>query len=71
VFWTLYNITLRSVLEKTLEFETKAVENYNNIVKKASEIDDFVTRNLVTTILAEEVKDEQHVEDVLKILEIK
>lgn len=71
MFWTLYNITLRSVLEKTLEFETKAVENYNNIVKKASEIDDFVTRNLVTTILAEEVKDEQHVEDVLKILEIK
>jgi bacterioferritin len=65
------HLTLRSALEKTLEFEGRAVENYNNIVKKASEIDDFVTRNLATTILADEVKDEQHIEDVLNVLEIK
>jgi bacterioferritin len=64
------HLTLRSALEKILEFEGKAVENYNNIVKKASEIDDFVTRNLATTVLADEVKDEQHTEDVLKALEI-
>lgn len=65
------HLTLRSALEKTMEFEGKAVENYNNIVKKASEIDDFVTRSLATTILVDEVKDEQHTEDVLRVLEIK
>ena len=42
------------------------IENYNNIAKKALEVKDFVTYNPATTILAEEVKDEQHTEDVLK-----
>jgi ferritin-like protein len=64
------HLMLRSALERIVEFEGKAVQNYNNIVKKASEIDDFVTRDLATTILADEVKDEQHTEDVLKALEI-
>lgn len=62
---------LRAALEKGLEFEDKAVENYNNIAKKALEVKDFVTYNLATTILADEVKDEQHTEDVLKNLEVK
>lgn len=64
-------LTLRAALEKGLEFEGKAVENYNNIAKKALEVNDFVTYNLATTILAAEVKDEQHTEDVLKNLEVK
>ena len=65
------HLTLRSALEKALEFEGKAVQNYNNIAKRALELSDFVTYNLATTILADEVKDEQHTEDVLKGLEVK
>ncbi len=64
-------LTLRAALEKGLEFEGEAVENYNKIAKKALEVNDFVTYNLATTILAAEVKDEQHTEDVLKNLEVK
>jgi bacterioferritin len=64
-------LTLRAALEKGLEFEGKAVENYNSIAKKALEYNDFVTYNLATQILADEVKDEQHTEDVLKNLEVK
>ena len=64
-------LTLRAALEKGLEFEGKAVKNYNNIAKKALEYNDFVTYNLATQILADEVKDEQHTEDVLKNLEVK
>jgi bacterioferritin len=67
----LKHLTLRSALEKAFEFEGKAVQNYNNIAKRALEINDFVTYNLATTILADEVKDEQHTEDVLKGLEVK
>ena len=63
--------TLRSALEKAFEFEGRAVQNYNNIAKRALEINDFVTYNLATTILADEVKDEQHTEDILKGLELK
>ena len=64
-------LTLRDALDKGLEFESKALENYHNIAKKALEVNDYVTYRLVTTILAEEVKDEQHTEDVLKNLEVK
>jgi bacterioferritin len=67
----LKHLTLRSALERAFEFEGKAVQNYNNLAKKALEINDFVTYNLATTILADEVKDEQHTEDVLKGLEVK
>ncbi|MDW0281188.1 MAG: ferritin-like domain-containing protein [Nitrososphaeraceae archaeon] len=52
------HITLRSALEKAFEFEGRAVQNYNTIAKRALEINDFVTYNLATTILADEVKDE-------------
>lgn len=65
------HLTLRDALDKGLEFESKAVENYHNIAKKALEVNDYVTYRLATTILAEEVKDEQHTEDVLKNLEVK
>jgi len=60
------------VLEKAFEFEGRTVQNYNNNkAKRALEINDFVTYNLATTILADEVKDEQHTEDILKDLEVK
>jgi bacterioferritin len=65
------HLTLRSALERALEFEGKAVENYNGLAKKALELADYVTYNLATTILADEVKDEQHTEDVLKSLEVR
>lgn len=65
------HLTLRAALERALEFEGKAVENYNNLAKKALELGDFVTYNLATTILSDEVKDEQHTEDVLNSLEVK
>src|SRR5918912_1770497 len=45
----LKNLTLRSALERAFEFEGKAVQNYNNIAKRALEINDFVTYNLATT----------------------
>lgn len=65
------HLTLRPGLERALEFEGKAVENYNALAKKALELGDFVTYNLATPILADEVKDEQHTEDVLISLEVK
>ena len=65
------HLTLRSALERGRDFEGKAVENYNNLVLIATEANDFVTRRLAETILADEVKDEQHTEDVLKHLEVK
>src|ERR671925_33974 len=65
------HLTLRAALERAMQFEGTAVENYNGLAKKALELGDFVTYNLSTTILADEVKDEQHTEDVLKSLEVK
>jgi len=65
------HLTLRAALERALQFEGKAVENYNNLAKRALELGDFVTYNLATIILSDEVKDEQHTEDVLKSLEVK
>lgn len=65
------HLTLRSALERALDFEGKAVENYTNLVLKATEANDYVTRRLAETILADEVKDEQHTKDVLKHLELR
>ena len=65
------HLTLRAALERALEFEGKAVENYNALAKKALELGDFVTYNLASTVLGDEVEDEQHTEDVLKSLEVK
>ncbi len=47
------------------------MENYSNLVKEATNVNDFVTRRLAETILADEVKDEQHTEDILQHLEVK
>ena len=64
-------LTLRDALEKGLEFESKAVENYHNIAKKALEVNDYVTYRLVTTILVDEVKDEQHTGSTMILIVIK
>lgn len=65
------HLTLRTALERAMKFEGKAVENYSNLAKKALALGDYVTYNLATTILTDEVKDEQHTEDILKSLEVK
>ena len=65
------HLTLRAALERAMQFEGKAVENYNSLAKKALALGDYVTYNLATTILADEVKDEQHTEDILKSLEVR
>ena len=63
--------TLRAALKRALQFEGKAVENYNSLAKKAVALSEYVTFNLAATILADEVKEEQHREDILKLLEVK
>jgi len=65
------HLTLRAALERAMAFEGKAVENYNSLAKKALMLGDYVTYNLASTILSDEVKDEQHTEDILKALEVK
>jgi bacterioferritin len=65
------HLTLRAALERAMKFEGKAVENYSNLAKKTLALGDYVTYNLATTILTDEVKDEQHTEDILKSLEVK
>ena len=64
-------LTRRAALERAMHFGGKAVENYNNLAKKALALGDYVTYNLATTILTHEVKDEQNTEDILKSLEVK
>jgi ferritin len=47
------------------------VENYSTLVKEARNVNDFVTCRLTEIILADEVKDEQHTEDILQHLELR
>ncbi len=47
------------------------MEKYSTVVKEATNVNDFVTRRLAETILADEVKDEQHTKDILQHLEVK
>ena len=61
-------MTLRSRLEKSVEFEGKDLESYITLVKEATNVNDFVTCRLAETILADEVKYEQHTEDILQHL---
>ncbi len=65
------HLTLKAALERAMQFEGKAVANYNNLAKKAVPLGDYITYNLATMILGGEVKDEQHTEDILKSLEVK
>lgn len=50
---------LRVALDRALKFEGKAVENYDNLAKQGLSLGDYVPHNLATTVLADEVNDEQ------------
>ncbi|RMF30512.1 MAG: hypothetical protein D6752_03925 [Candidatus Nitrosothermus koennekii] len=63
------HLTLKSAVEKAIEIEGKAIKHYNELVKKSKDVD-FVTFELATDILADEVKEEQDFEDILTKLEI-
>ncbi|HEX7032202.1 MAG TPA: ferritin-like domain-containing protein [Nitrososphaera sp.] len=65
------HLTLGTALDRAPKFEGKAVENCGSMEKQAPALGDYVTYNLDTAILADEVKDERHREDILKSLEVK
>ena len=53
------HLALHLEAERALEFEGKAVANYNNLAKRTLELGDQVTYNLTMTILDNPVKDKQ------------
>ncbi len=61
-------LTLESSLKKALEIEGKAIEHYNESIKKVKDID-YATYDILQDILVEEVKEEQELEDILARLE--
>ena len=63
------HLTLKSAVEKAMEIEGEAIKHYNALVKKSKDVD-FVTFELANEILADEVKEEQDLEDILTKLEI-
>ncbi len=63
------HLTLKSAVEKAMEIEGMAIKHYNELVKKSKDVD-FVTFELANEILADEVKEEQDLEDILSKLEI-
>jgi bacterioferritin len=62
-------LTLRSALEKALEFERTAIKSYNDLANTAKD-KDHATYNLALGLLEAELKDEQNLEDILAKLEI-
>lgn len=62
-------LTFKKSVQKAMEIAGNVTEHYNEIMKKVNGVD-FVTYELVSNILAEEVKEEQDLEDILSQLEI-
>jgi bacterioferritin len=62
-------LTFKKSVQKAMEIAGIVTEHYNQIMKKVNGVD-FVTYELVSDILAEEVKEEQDLEDILSQLEI-
>ncbi|MEE8132494.1 MAG: ferritin-like domain-containing protein [Nitrososphaerales archaeon] len=62
-------LTFKKSVQKAMEIAGIVTENYNKILMKVNGVD-FVTYELVSDILAEEVKEEQDLEDILSHLEI-
>ncbi|MGI0009876.1 MAG: ferritin-like domain-containing protein, partial [Nitrosopumilaceae archaeon] len=60
--------TLKSALQKALEFERIAIGLYNDLVNNTQGKDN-VTYHLALDILEDEAKDEQELEDILNKLE--
>jgi bacterioferritin len=62
-------LTFKKSVQKAMEIASAVVEHYNGIMKKVNGVD-FVTYEIVSDILTEEVKEEQDLEDILSKLEI-
>ncbi|NOJ31199.1 MAG: hypothetical protein DA329_03555 [Candidatus Nitrosocosmicus sp.] len=62
-------LTLRSALEKALEFEREVIKHYNDLANSANG-KDHGTYHLALELLDAELEDEQNIEDILKKLEI-
>ncbi len=62
-------LTLRSALEKALEFEREVIKHYNDLANSANG-KDHGTYRLALELLDAELEDEQNIEDILKKLEI-
>jgi bacterioferritin len=62
-------LTLRSALEKALEFERSVIKLYNDLANNVKD-KDHGTYHLVLDLLDAELEDEQTIEDILAKLEI-
>ncbi len=62
-------LTMKNAVQKAMEIAGKVTEHYNEIAKKTQHTD-YVTYEIVTEILIEEVKEEQDLEDILTNLEV-
>ncbi len=62
------HLTLRSALEKALEFERAVIKHYNDLANTSKD-KDHATYNLVLELLDAELEDEQNIEDILAKLE--
>ncbi len=62
-------LTLRSALEKALEFERAVIKHYNDLANTSKD-KDHATYNLALELLDAELEDEQNIEDILAKLEI-
>ena len=63
------HLSLKSAVEKAIEIEGIAIKHYNELAKRSKDVD-FVTFELATDILSDEVKEEQDLEDILTKIEI-
>ena len=63
-------LSLRSALERALEFERAVIGLYNDLANRDKE-NDYGTYRLVLELLDAELEDEQNIEDILAKLEIR
>jgi bacterioferritin len=63
-------LTLRSALEKALEFERSVIKLYNDLANNVKD-KDHGTYHLALDLLDAELEDEQTIEDILAKLEIR
>ena len=57
-------LTLRSALEKALEFERAVIKHYNDLANNVKD-KDHATYHLALELLDAELEDEQNIEDIL------
>jgi bacterioferritin len=62
-------LSLKSAIVKSLEFERQAVDLYNDLANATKDTDN-ATYDLALSLLKDELKDEQALEDILARLEI-